>query len=107
MARKLKLITKAERERHHSRWYWLWLFRAAVLIVVSLLIFRWSHDYQVFSLLALSAAAVAWIYAWIHSQLEITCDSGKDDCKDDHALGKKTAFLKMGRRVMRGKKPRS
>lgn len=87
--RKIKMITKAQRESHHSRIYWIWLFRAGVCIVLALLLNAWSPIYQPFAFLALSASGISWVFAWVHSSLEITCDKGDADCKDDHDLGKK------------------
>lgn len=102
---KKKEATKAQRELHHSRWTILWMVRSSFAILMGYLLFKWNPDYSAFSFLLFSGAAVAWIYAWVHSQLEITCDKGDEDCKDQHVLGQKNFFLKSGKRLLKGKKP--
>lgn len=90
MKRRLIAANKVTRERHHWKMYWLWLARAALALGVGLYMLNYLDQSYVSSApIPLGLSALCWLYAWIHSQLAITCDVDSD-CADDHFKFEKT-----------------
>lgn len=100
MARKKEIVTKADREEHHCALCIIWGARAAVLVGLGFFLNAGGPLYMGFTPIVLAVAAVCWIYAWVHSQLEFSCDS-TNDCKDSHDLGKKLTPKKRKKRSMK------
>lgn len=82
--KRLVAANKVTRERHHWKMYWLWLIRSALALSVGLFMVDYlDQTYLTIAPIPLGLCALCWLYAWIHTQLAITCDVGSD-CADDH-----------------------
>lgn len=97
---KIKLVTKVDREKHHSALCIIWGARAAILVALGFVLNYGGPTYIGFTPIVLAVAAVCWVYAWIHSQLEFSCDP-TNDCRDDHELGKKKLFKTRKKRAIK------
>lgn len=76
----MSAATKYDRELYHSAIFWTWWWRSFLMTCLAILL---TFDPENSNLMPVAAAASAccWIWAFIHRDLEVTCDETQD-CGD-------------------------